>query len=237
MMDQFASNSWDRDGTREDGTEAGRRGGRNAVPRTKTAPRRTQGRPITISEAHRPSVRRAVRAAWLDYYAFRADRIFAIIERAVHEVDPSVALGFMPCAVGTSGSGAAKWSKTFSEGGNGLLVRPGGGLYTDFRPLAVMEKANNIGRQIVDVPADAKVHSEIENYPHQPLRKSPRYTAFEGLVYLNAGCTGISYNILSPSVSAVEEAEGLFAVAKRVMPYTERFARTFGHNVDNGKDS
>ena len=179
-------------------------------------------------------VRRAVRAAWLDYYTFRADRIFAIIERAVHEVDPSVALGFMPCAVGTSGSGAAKWSKTFSEGGNGLLVRPGGGLYTDFRPLAVMEKANNIGRQIVDVPADAKVHSEIENYPHQPLRKSPRYTAFEGLVYLNAGCMGLSYNFLSPSVCALEETEEFFAVAKRILPYTERFAQTFGRTLSEG---
>lgn len=186
-----------------------------------------------LAEAAIP-VRRAANAAWLDYYAFRADRIYQVIERAVHETDPSVALGFMPCTVGYSGCGAAEWSKTLSAGGNGLLVRPGGGVYTDFRPLAVMEKANSIGRQIVDVPADAKVHSEIENYPHQPLRKSPRYTAFEGLVYLNAGCTGISYNILSPSVSAVEEAEGLFAVAKRVMPYTERFARTFGRTPGEG---
>ena len=179
-------------------------------------------------------VRRAAHAAGLEYFAFRANRIYEVIERAVHEVDPSVALGFMPCAVGFDGCGAPEWSKTLSKGGNGLLVRPGGGLYTDFHPLAVMAKANNMGRQLIGVPADAKVHSEIENYPHQPLRKSPRYTSFEGLLYMNTGCTGVSYNIVSPSVSAVEEAEGLFAAAKRILPYTERFAQTFGRTPSEG---
>lgn len=179
------------------------------------------------------SVRRSVRSNWLDYYAFRADRIYRTVERAVHEINPVIVLGMMPCVVGYNGCGQKKWADTLAPDGR-LLVRPGGGVYTDLRPMAALGKAHNIGRELRFVPEYAAVQSEIENFPQQSLRKSARFTAFEAMLYLCAGSTGTSYNVLSPSPDAAEEAGRFFAAAKKIRPFAEKFAAVFGRSVSRG---
>lgn len=177
---------------------------------------------------------RAVRAQWLDFYTVRAGRIFEEIASAVRAVRPDILLGLMPCEVGTNGCGQDDWSETLSAGSGQLLCRPGGGLYTDFRPDGALEKAHKIARELRYIPAYAFTQSEIENYPQQSLRKSAHFTVFEAMLYSAAGCTGTAYNILSSSPDAVREAEPFVAAAGRVRPFITGLARTFGRNPAAG---
>lgn len=186
-----------------------------------------------LNEAE-PKIRSAVLSQWHKYYVYRVDRLFKVIEKAAHAVRPSLILGMMPCNVGYNGCGQAEWAASLTAGGTELLARPGGGLYTDYKVMGALEKANNIGRELRYMPLDVKVQSEIENYPYQSLRKSARYTAFEALTYVNAGCSGNSFNFLSPSIDAAEEAERFFVSAKKVRPYVEKTAETFERNPSAG---
>lgn len=180
------------------------------------------------------SVQKKVRSALLDYYRFRVNRIFASIEKAAHAVRSGLTLGMMPCVVGYNGCGQDEWAETLGKGAGRLLVRPGGGLYTDFRPNAVLDKAHSIGRQIRYLPDSALIQSEIENFPQQALRKSSKFMLAEAAAYLGAGCTGTSYSTFSSSPDSAEEAARKLEAAKRFRPFAERVAGEFGGNAPCG---
>ena len=165
------------------------------------------------------AVRERARKAWLDYYRFKINRIFAAIVSAVSKNAPSAAAGFMTCVLGSDGMGAEEWCKTLAANGGAVYIRPGGGLYTDQKTDGAIRKAHFVGRQAA-LAESAVSLAEIENFPYQALRKSPKYTVFEAMCYVAAGCDGVAYNIL-PYSGGKEEYEPFIREIAAVRPFLE----------------
>ena len=136
------------------------------------------------------------RKCFLSFYKYKQEKIFSVIEKAVHGVNPDISLGFMTCTLGNDGCGEKEWAKVLKGKSEKAEVyhRPGGGLWTDFVPSRLMEKVNFTARQIRYLPEEVKkVQAEIEVFPYYSLRKSAKFLELESLMYLASGCTGISF--------------------------------------------
>lgn len=173
---------------------------------------------IALFENDDLNVRKKVRDMWIDFNAKRVNEVFELIEKTVHEVDPHIRLGFMSHVAGTDGLEDEKWAESLKGGKmENVSWRPGGGVYTEFSPGDILDKALRISAQIRYLPLFVdRIESEIENYPYHSLRKSSGFTAFESLLYLAAGCTGTAFNICSASAFVTEEYDPFFRMAYEV---------------------
>jgi len=180
------------------------------------------------------SIRQYSRSCWLDFYVYKLENIYKTIESAVHKINKKIQLGFMSCVVGQNGMGQGVWAKCLGAPEDSVLYRPGGGLYSDLRPISVAQKTCNSGRQLLYLPDNIEIQSEIENFPYQSLRKSVKYTGFEALNYLAAGCTGTAFNVISWSPQSFYEAEKYFNLAGKLYPFSQELVRTFGRNEPEG---
>lgn len=139
-----------------------------------------------------------LRNAWLKHNGDAVCRLFTLIGRTVREISPSITLGFMTGERYFEGYDFASFAAALSENGRyELMWRPGGGAYTDRSPDDFIAKAQEIARQNAFLPSYVKsIQSEIENFPYQLIKKSPRSTALEAAIYMTSGCTGAAFNIL-----------------------------------------
>ncbi len=180
-------------------------------------------------------IRQNARKFWISFNASRINELFVIIEKAVHEINPSTEIGFMTCSNGSDGLETEQWANTLRGNLPSIRWRPGGGLYTEFTPNEALEKANRIGAQIRYLPGFARiVESEIENFPYQSLKKSPTFTAFEVMTYLAAGCTGTAYNVCSTLAPDYAEHDKFFKLAKNVQPFATLLTSAFGRSAPDG---
>jgi hypothetical protein len=179
-------------------------------------------------------IRRKTREQWLGFYREKLSVIYGTIEKAVHGVHAGITLGFMPCTVGSNGSGADEWAERLRGSSEKILCRPGGGLYSDLVPGRVMEKANAIGRQIRYLPEWAEAQAEIECFPVQSLRKGARFTGQEILTYLAAGCTGTAWSVSSPPECSFTDAARYYRLAEQLKPFADTLTDTFGRGVSYG---
>lgn len=147
------------------------------------------------------------------------DKMFALIEEVVHEVDPKIALGFMTGERYDEGYDFTRWAKTLEgpDGDKEVYWRPGGGFYDQYWMAGLFDKTQQIGRQIALLPPEVKViQSEIENFPYQPLKKSAAITTLEAVSHIGAGCTGAAFNVLTMNEEPLDEYERFMtAIAKR----------------------
>ncbi len=189
-----------------------------------------------LLESEDLALRKRARDAWTDYNARRINELFALIEKAVHSVDPTIRLGFMSHVAGTDGLEDERWAQTLrGECQTCVSWRPGGGVYTEFTPVETLDKAHRIAAQIRYLPPFAdRIESEIENYPYHSLRKSPGFTAFEALLYLAAGCTGTAFNVCSTEAFQPLEYERYLRMAEDVRPASERIVQVMGREKARG---
>ena len=176
------------------------------------------------------SARLRARREWLDFYRLRIDRIFSTIAAVCAKNAPDAAMGFMTCTLGSDGMGAADWCAALQKGGAAVYLRPGGGVYTDNALSAALKKAHGVARQAALAKNKAIVLAEIENFPYQSLKKSAKYTVFEAMCYVGAGCNGAAYNFLPYSGKHEEYAPFIRAVAA-ARPFLEEIDDTFASGV------
>ena len=140
----------------------------------------------------------ALRKAWLDHNSEAIIHMFRLIAQAVRGVDESITLGFMTGERYFEGYQFAAYADALSNGGKyEVMWRPGGGVYTDYSSEELLEKQAQIGRQNAYLPDYVTVNqSEIENFPYQLLKKTPKSTAVEAAISMTVGCTGAAFNIL-----------------------------------------
>lgn len=133
--------------------------------------------------------------------------LFVLIEQTVHAISPKTELGFMTGDRFWEGYGFETWTDAL-RGKSDLPVRwrPGGGFYTDERPIDLVGKVHDVGRQCSRLPDEVTVvQAEVENFPYQPLRKARQSNALEMAGYLLAGCTGNALNILGEDPTMLHE--------------------------------
>lgn len=143
-----------------------------------------------------------VRKAWLRHNINAITNLFRAIGDAVRSVDKSITLGFMTGERYFEGYAFNEFAEALSENGKyEIMWRPGGGAYTDYRFDEIVEKSEQMGRQSAYLPPYVTViHSEIENFPYQLIKKTPTSTALEAALSMTCGCTGAAFNIV-PSES------------------------------------
>ncbi len=139
-----------------------------------------------------------LRKQWLEHNGSAVAAILECIGKTVREVSPDIILGFMTCPRFFENYDFRAAADALSENGRyEIMWRPGGGVYTDYSMEDFFSKLRDIGMQNANLPEYViSVQSEIENFPYQLIKKSPFFTATEGLLYMTAGCTGTSFNIL-----------------------------------------
>ena len=155
--------------------------------------------------------RLAWRRRWLEHNRATIDNLFRAIEQTVHGLKPGLALGFMTGDRFWEGYDFARWARTLAGPGKApVRWRPGGGFYSDEKPLDLVDKANALGRQVAALPPDvAVIQSEIENFPYQRLRKAAQTTVVEAAADIAAGTTGSAFNVLTMHPDPLDEYAAL----------------------------
>ncbi len=176
------------------------------------------------------------RKSWLAHNRKTIARLFELIERTVHAVNPALPLGFMTGERFFEGYDFDTWAGILAGPGHAeVMWRPGGGFYSDEALVGLIEKSHQIGRQVSLLPDSLRsIQSEIENFPHQRLKKSAHVTALEAASHIAAGCTGTAFNVLQPYDEPLDEYEPLVAELSRARPFYDVMAKILGRSRPQG---
>lgn len=174
--------------------------------------------------------RLALRKAWLEHNRTTIARLFALIEKTVHEVKPGLPLGFMTGDRFYEGYDFDHWAKTLAGPGRASVYwRPGGGFYADEWIPGLAQKSHDVGRQVSLLPPEVvSIQSEIENFPYHRLKKAANVTVLEAASHVAAGCTGAAFNVLSGGDEPLEEFEPMVARIHRARPFLDLLVRHLG---------
>ncbi|MBE0654668.1 MAG: hypothetical protein IH594_12765, partial [Bacteroidales bacterium] len=152
-------------------------------------------RELLVSKLNDPQLTE-LRRHWSAYAADRLADYCGEARRAVDAVDPSIDCGFM-----TVGPTHTTYAGDFIEKCTHVLrskrVRPGHGFYQDERPVDMLGKAMEVGRQTVRYPGHATdIQYEEESWPDPLLDKAINSRINEIWLALAAGCNGVALNHL-----------------------------------------
>lgn len=176
------------------------------------------------------------RARWLEHNRVMIDNLFRAIEQTVHALKPGLPLGFMTGDRFWEGYDFARWARTLSGPGRAPVIwRPGGGFYSDERPIDMVGKAHDVGRQVAALPREVVVvQSELENFPYQRLRKAAHSTVVEAAAHMAAGTTGTAFNVLNMRPDPLDEYVPLGARIHASRPFYELMRRELMRSKTEG---
>ena len=171
-----------------------------------------------------------VREAWLQHNRNTISRLFSLIEKTVHSVDPSLPLGFMTGDRFFEGYDFDNWAGILSGPDSvEVMWRPGGGYYSDISTNDLAGKSHDIGRQVSLLPGNVKsIESEIECFPYQRLKKAAEIVVLEASSHIASGCTGAAFNVLSMYDEPLDEYEPLVERLTEARPFFDLLARSLG---------
>ena len=108
-------------------------------------------------------------------------------------------------------------------------------LLNDDRLPGLVDKANDMGRQVSALPPEVEViESELENFPYQRLRKSKQTTVIEAATHMAAGTTGTAFNVLSMYKEPLDEYAPLFDRICRYRPFYQKLQSALGRSMAKG---
>ncbi len=133
---------------------------------------------------------------WIDYaYDGLCDLAYDMA-KAVHEVSPETRMGYQHGHQTCTKRQFRIYEALHKATGLDIGCRPGGGAYTDHRPLGILAKIYDEGAQMraIGMPAwISPVYPEIENAPRNFSCKTVRGMETEALLALGAGMNGLSF--------------------------------------------
>jgi len=176
------------------------------------------------------------RKFWMEHNRKLIGRVFELIEKTVHAINPSMPLGFMTGDRFYEGYDFDIWAGILAGPNHcEVMWRPGGGFYTDEALVGLVGKSHDIGRQISLLPdAVVSIQSEIENFPYQRLKKAAYTTALESASYIAAGCTGTAFNVLQMYDEPLDEYEPLMTALHKARPFYDLMVKTLGRAKPQG---
>ncbi len=177
-----------------------------------------------------------LRGAWLQHNRNTISRLFGLIEKTVHEINPTMPLGFMTGDRFFEGYDFDNWVKILSGPNHcAVMWRPGGGYYEDKNTNELVGKSYDIGRQVSVLPQEVvSIQSEIENFPYQRLKKAANIVALEACSHMAAGCTGAAFNVLSMYDEPLDEYEPLVAKLQESRPFFDLLAKSLERSPISG---
>jgi len=177
-----------------------------------------------------------LRHKWLEHNRKLIDSLLKLIEEAVHKVNPKIILGFMTGDRFYEGYAFDRWANTLSRSGEfEIKWRTGGGFYSDEKLLELVEKSQEIGRQVSKIPTYVEdIQAEIENFPYHILKKGARTTVVEAGAHMAAGATGAAFNILSQHDDPLDEYEIFLDEIKKGKPFYDLITKQIGRSACEG---
>ncbi|MBQ7256560.1 MAG: hypothetical protein IJS60_02585 [Abditibacteriota bacterium] len=181
------------------------------------------------------------REAWM---LFCRDSIGIVLQYGREEcdkVDKNIIFGYMHADAIPSNSDFEYFGKIMAgERDLPVKFRPGGGYYDDYNKNGLIGKALYLGRQISNIPEKYwDVQSELENFPYFQIMKSAYANVLESVIYIAAGCTGVTFNThhqesFGSEYSTVEENEIRFSKVLPARPFFDEMVETFGREPNRG---
>ena len=171
-----------------------------------------------------------VREAWLQHNRNTISRLFILIEKTVHDINPVMPLGFMTGDRFFEGYDFDNWAKILAGPNNvEVMWRPGGGYYNDVNTGELVGKSHDIGRQVSVLPEEiVSIQSEIECFPYQRMKKAANIVALEASSHIASGCTGAAFNVLSFYDEPLDEYEPLLTRLQEARPFFDLMAKSIG---------
>jgi hypothetical protein len=146
-----------------------------------------------------------LREEWIEYNAFRLDRVCKHIKDAVRKVDQELDLAFMtvgPTHTSYSGDFIRRCMETLES----VRGRPGHGFYVDAAPRDILRKAMDVAWQIADYPDfTIDIQYEYEDFPSIPLDKARTIVSAENALAVASGCNGIAVHTFQLVPNSFEE--------------------------------
>jgi hypothetical protein len=177
-----------------------------------------------------------IREEWLQHNRNTVSRLFSLIEKTVHSVDPAIPLGFMTGDRFFEGYDFQNWAGILAGTDSvEVMWRPGGGYYEDTNTNNLAGKSHDIGRQISVLPRNVRsIESEIECFPYQRLKKAADIIVLEASSHIASGCTGAAFNVLSMYDEPLDEYEPLVSRLEEARPFFDLLVRSLGRASVNG---
>lgn len=171
-----------------------------------------------------------LRKEWLLSQGDKIVKLLTFIRKVVSGINPSIKLGLMTGERYFEGYDFKRWADALSDNGkHEIMWRPGGGAYTDYSIWDQIDKASEIGRQVALLPDYVKdIQSELENFPYQIIKKSPRATALEAILHISSGVSGTAFNILPDCATGenISLIEGHMAEIRKSTPFMKVLSNT-----------
>lgn len=133
---------------------------------------------------------------WIDYTYDGLSDLAYEMAKAVHEVSPETRMGYQHGHQTCTTRQLRIYEALYKATGLPVGSRPGGGAYTDYWPLGILEKIYYEGAQMRAIgmpPWISPVYPEIENAPRTFSCKTIRGMETEALLALGAGMNGLSF--------------------------------------------
>jgi hypothetical protein len=173
-----------------------------------------------------------IRKEWLQHNRNTISRLFILIEKTVHDINPSLPLGFMTGDRFFEGYDFDNWAGILAGPHHvPVMWRPGGGYYNDISTDGLAGKSHDIGRQVSLLPDDiVSIQSEIECFPYQRLKKAANIVVLEAGSHIASGCTGAAFNVLSMYDEPLDEYDPLIARLHEARPFFDLMVRSLGRS-------
>ena len=178
------------------------------------------------------------RDAWMHFLSDQLVEIHSLIRDAVHSVNPQIGLGGSNTRFSVQCAYYSRFKDRFEAlrftPAREIRVRPGGGAFTDERPLEAFEKAWGIAFQNTQYPPNTGRHAEVENYPFQFFEKSAAATVREASLYLAAGSEGIAFDMTGNLGNDPSEHRPYFQAVSGRRPYLEELRKAVAGGIPLG---
>ncbi len=166
---------------------------------------------------------------WIDYtYDGLCDLAYEMA-KAVHEVSPETRMGYQHGHQTCTTRQLRIYEALYKATGLPVGSRPGGGTYTDYWPLGILEKIYCEGAQMRAIgmpPWISPVYPEIENAPRNFSCKTVRGMETEALLALGAGMDGLSFFAVDATLERPEwYRENIFAPLAKSAPFFHEYIR------------
>ncbi len=167
-----------------------------------------------------------LREEWIDYNAFRLDRICAHIRVAVREVDQKLDLAFMtvgPTHTSYSGDFIKRCMNTLES----VRGRPGHTFYVDAEPRDILRKAMDVGWQIADYPKHVTdIQYEYEDFPSITLDKARAINSAECAIAVASGCNGVAVHTFQLVPNSFDEYRPMMKSLQADYGYLQKLTRS-----------
>lgn len=174
--------------------------------------------------------------SWLQHNRNSMNNLFNLIEETTHRENPEMPIGLMTGDRFYEGYDFESWANILTGPDKiPVMWRPGGGYYRDVVTSDLVRKSHEIGRQVSLLPKSVvSIQSEIENFPHQRLKKAASMVVLEVCSHIAAGSMGAAFNVLSPYDEPLNEFEPLVKALHEARPFFDLMVKLLGRSELDG---